>query len=59
VLVEVKGPGDTVRPGQAVWFDRLIGAGAPVELWRVRARDGSVPTDRGPRAMVGRTKEGA
>lgn len=59
LLVEVKGPGDTVRPGQAVWFDRLLRAGAPVELWRVRARAGSRPTDRGPRAMVGRTKEGA
>ncbi len=34
-LVEVKGPGDTVRDAQAVWFDRLLAAGARVELWRV------------------------
>ncbi len=35
LLAEVKGPGDTVRDAQAVWFDRLLGAGAPVELWNV------------------------
>jgi hypothetical protein len=41
VLAEVKGPNDTVRDGQAVWFDRLLRAGAQVELWRVE------PADRG------------
>ncbi len=35
VLVEVKGPTDTVRDAQAVWFDRLLAAGAPVAVWRV------------------------
>jgi len=38
VLVEVKGPHDTVRDAQAVWFDHLLRAGAQIELWRVEAR---------------------
>ena len=36
-LVEVKGPGDSVRDEQAIWFDRLVDAGVSVELWRVQA----------------------
>lgn len=43
-LVEVKGPGDTVRDDQAAWFDRLLAAGVPVELWRVEPRDRTHPT---------------
>ncbi len=35
LLVEVKSPHDAVRDAQAVWFDRLLQAGASVELWRV------------------------
>lgn len=35
-LVEVKGPGDSLRDGQRVWIDRLQGAGLRTEVWRVR-----------------------
>jgi hypothetical protein len=38
MLVEIKGPGDTVRDEQAVWFDQLLGAHVPIELWRVVPR---------------------
>jgi Fanconi-associated nuclease 1 len=34
-LIEVKGPGDSVRDGQKIWFDRLLQAGVPVELVEV------------------------
>lgn len=34
-FVEIKGPTDSVRDAQAVWFDRLIRAGARVERWSV------------------------
>jgi len=45
VLAEVKGPTDSVRDEQAAWFDRLLGAGAKVELWQVSAGRGSpMPT---------------
>jgi Fanconi-associated nuclease 1 len=37
VFAEVKGPGDTLRDTQAVWLDRLVRAGAAVEVWRVEA----------------------
>ena len=36
LLAEVKGPGDQVRDAQAAWFDALLTAGAPVELWKIR-----------------------
>ncbi|MEC7946190.1 MAG: VRR-NUC domain-containing protein, partial [Myxococcota bacterium] len=36
LLVEVKGPGDGLRPAQRVWLDRLIRAGVPAEVWEVR-----------------------
>lgn len=35
VLVEVKGPTDSQRDSQRVWFDRLLGLGLRVELWWV------------------------
>jgi len=35
LLVEVKGPGDTLRDPQTVWLDRLVRSGAHVELWEV------------------------
>lgn len=35
-LVEVKGPGDTLRDGQRIWHDRLVRAGVPVETWDIR-----------------------
>ena len=37
LLVEVKGPTDTLRDEQAVWHDQLMAAGVPIELWSVRA----------------------
>jgi hypothetical protein len=40
VLIEVKGPGDTVRDEQSVWHDRLVRAGVPVELWEVEPPPG-------------------
>ncbi|MFT5586551.1 MAG: hypothetical protein ACI9VR_004150 [Cognaticolwellia sp.] len=38
LCVEVKGPTDSLRDGQAVWHDRLLRAGLQVEVWKVRAR---------------------
>ncbi|TVQ92199.1 MAG: hypothetical protein EA397_07515 [Deltaproteobacteria bacterium] len=35
-LVEVKGPGDSLRDAQRIWIDRLLRAGLSVEVWRVR-----------------------
>ena len=40
LCVEVKGPTDSLRDGQAVWHDRLLRAGLRVEVWRVRAAKG-------------------
>ncbi len=37
VLVEVKGPGDTLSDAQRVWIDRLRRWGVGVERWEVRA----------------------
>ncbi len=39
LLVEVKGPGDTLRDRQAAWIHRLLQVGVKVEIWRVEARD--------------------
>jgi hypothetical protein len=44
VLAEVKGPTDSVRDEQAAWFDRLLRAGARVELWQVRVGAGPLPS---------------
>ncbi len=38
LFVEVKGPGDALRDGQRAWIHELLGAGGPVEVWRVAAR---------------------
>lgn len=38
LLAEVKGPTDSLRDGQRVWLDRLLGLGVPTELWKVRRR---------------------
>ncbi len=35
MLVEVKGPTDSMRDEQRVWHDRLLRAGVQVELWNV------------------------
>jgi hypothetical protein len=35
LLAEIKGPGDSLRDDQRVWFDRLLTAGVPAELWLV------------------------
>lgn len=35
LLAEVKGPGDTVRDAQRIWFDRLLRCGVEVELWEI------------------------
>ncbi len=34
-LVEIKGPGDSLRDEQRVWHDRLLQEGIVVELWEV------------------------
>ncbi|MDP2313906.1 MAG: VRR-NUC domain-containing protein [Pseudomonadota bacterium] len=34
-LVEIKGPGDSLRDEQRVWHDRLLHEGIVVELWEV------------------------
>jgi hypothetical protein len=34
-LVEVKGPGDSLREGQRVWLDRFTRAGVAAEVWQV------------------------
>ncbi len=39
LLAELKGPTDQVRDAQLVWFDRLLEAGLPVELWQVERLD--------------------
>jgi len=36
LLVELKGPGDTLSEAQRAWHHRLLGWGLPVELWEVR-----------------------
>ena len=38
VLMEVKGPGDTLSDDQRVWLDRLVGLGIPCEVVRVAPR---------------------
>ncbi len=38
VLAEVKGPGDTLRPDQRIWADRLVRAGIRTEWWTVARR---------------------
>lgn len=38
-VVEVKGPGDTISDAQLVWFDRLLEAGIPTEVWYVEASE--------------------
>lgn len=35
LLVEVKGPGDTLRDGQVAWLHELVAFGAAVEVWRI------------------------
>jgi hypothetical protein len=53
VWIEVKGPGDVVRDAQAVWFDRLIAAGARVEVWRVVPARAARPAPGGLSASGG------
>ena len=36
LLIEVKGPTDRLSEAQRVWLARLVEAGVPTELWRVR-----------------------
>jgi len=36
LLVEVKGPGDSLRDAQSVWLDRLLRSGTQVEIWEVK-----------------------
>lgn len=36
ILVEVKGPNDSLRDAQAIWIERLLRAGVGVEVWNVR-----------------------
>ncbi|MCB9742989.1 MAG: VRR-NUC domain-containing protein [Alphaproteobacteria bacterium] len=37
LLIEVKGEGDSLRDEQRVWIDHLLGAGVPVEVWKVES----------------------
>lgn len=39
LMIEVKGPGDVLRLEQRLWCDRLLHAGAAVEIWRIRSQD--------------------
>lgn len=36
LLVEVKGPNDSLRPAQRIWLDRLLRGGVRAEVWEVR-----------------------
>jgi hypothetical protein len=36
LLVEVKGPGDSLRDAQSLWLDRLLKSGTHVEIWEVK-----------------------
>ena len=33
-FIEVKGPGDQIRPNQRIWIERLMTVGIPVKVWR-------------------------
>lgn len=35
-FVEVKGPGDQLRPNQRLWIERLMQASIPVHVWRLK-----------------------
>lgn len=35
-FIEVKGPGDQVRPNQHIWIERLLSIGIPVHVWRIQ-----------------------
>ncbi|MYD44323.1 MAG: VRR-NUC domain-containing protein [Gammaproteobacteria bacterium] len=35
-FVEVKGPGDQLRPNQRLWIERLMAAAIPVHVWRFK-----------------------
>lgn len=35
-LIEVKGPSDSLRDEQRAWHDRLLRAGASVEIWKIQ-----------------------
>ena len=48
ILVEIKGPGDSLRDDQRVWMDRLLAAGVRVELWQVRRDPPPGLAPRGP-----------
>ncbi|MEZ4236110.1 MAG: hypothetical protein R3F59_08100 [Myxococcota bacterium] len=48
LLVEIKA-GDAVRDEQAVWHDRLVRAGAPIEVWAIEVTPGSGRTAPEPR----------
>lgn len=43
IAVEVKGDGDTLRPQQKMWLERLSAAGVETYVWTRREwRDGTV-----------------
>lgn len=35
-FIEVKGPGDQLRPNQRLWIERLMAANFPVHVWRFK-----------------------
>ncbi|MFT4626168.1 MAG: hypothetical protein ACI8PZ_004842 [Myxococcota bacterium] len=53
LLVEVKGPGDSLRDAQIAWIDILLRAGGPVEVWEIRP--GQRSADHAQRGVVSRT----
>ena len=48
VFVEIKGPGDQLRPNQRLWIERLMKANFNVYVWKFSLTDGNL--DRGHRA---------
>jgi hypothetical protein len=48
LLVEVKGPTDSLRDPQRVWHDRLLQWGFAVEVWRVRPLESHHANHRRP-----------
>jgi len=43
LLVEVKGPGDSLRDEQRVWLDRLVRLGVRAEIWHVHRAEPDHP----------------
>ncbi|KAF7778490.1 hypothetical protein Agabi119p4_2835 [Agaricus bisporus var. burnettii] len=57
-FVEVKGPGDSPRPNQKLWFDALLRAGAHVEICRVIDQDAPEPLKRKRKTPISKPRKG-